>query len=147
MFASTHLPPPQSWITQKSHWFLKTVHLFLYFTCMSVWLCVCLYTMLIQGLQRQEEDVGSPRTEIAGICEPVFGWWELNVGPLKEQQVPLALKPSIQSPTLGFERHTAVRRSYPIFRGLEHHSFYSVKMMTSTCRFLPKKAQEVPWTL
>lgn len=151
--SSSHLPvckhtfASQSRTIQKSHWFLKVVRLFLYFTCMGVWLCVCLYTLLIQCQQRTEEDVGSPRPEVAGICEPVFGCWELNVGLLKEQQVPWTPKPSIQPPVLGFESYTVVRRGYPIFRSFERHSFHSVKMMTSTCRFFPKKAQKVPWTL
>lgn len=29
----------------------------------------------------------SPRTEIAGSCEPPCGWWESNLGSLEEQSV------------------------------------------------------------
>lgn len=34
---------------------------------------------------------------ITGGCEPQYGSWELNLGPLEEQPVFLSTKPSLQS--------------------------------------------------
>ena len=38
---------------------------------------------------------GSPRTRVVDGYEPPCGWWELNSGPLQEQQVLLMCEPSL----------------------------------------------------
>jgi hypothetical protein len=46
--------------------------------------------------QRPEEDVRSPMGVTDGY-ELLSGWWELNTGPLEEQNVLLTAEPSLQS--------------------------------------------------
>ena len=41
---------------------------------------------------------GIPDTGVRDGCEPPCGFWELNLGPLKEQQVLLTAEPSLQLP-------------------------------------------------
>ena len=41
--------------------------------------------------------VGSTRIEVTDGCEPTCGCWDLNPGPLQEQQVLLTTEPSLQS--------------------------------------------------
>lgn len=91
MFASSHLllSPEQS----RGGTAFSKLLTYLHFTCMSACLCICVHTTLIQCPQKPEEDAGSPRSEVSGVCEPLFGCWKLNVGHLKEQQVFLASKP------------------------------------------------------
>ena len=40
--------------------------------------------------------VGSPGTRVTNSCELPCGCWELNPGPLQEQQVFLTTEPSLQ---------------------------------------------------
>lgn len=42
------------------------------------------------------------RTRVMGGCEPTCRYWELNLGPLKEQQILLTIQPSLQSLILKF---------------------------------------------
>jgi hypothetical protein len=46
-------------------------------------LCLCLCTTEL------EEGIESPGTGFTDGCEPSFGCWELNLGPLEEQPVSL----------------------------------------------------------
>lgn len=58
---------------------------------------VCLYTTLMlvaQGVQQRALD--SPRTGFIDGCEPPYGFWDLNPGPLEELQASLAAEPSLQ---------------------------------------------------
>ena len=45
------------------------------------------------------EVVRYPETGVTDSCELPCGYWELNLGPLKEQPVPLTTEPSLQLPT------------------------------------------------
>jgi hypothetical protein len=48
--------------------------------------------------QRPEEGVGSPRVGVTDSCKPpIMGThWEMNSGPLEEQQTLLSTEPSLQ---------------------------------------------------
>lgn len=59
------------------------------FACMSV-----LRAMCREQLARPEEGTGSPRTGIAGVCEPPL--CDGNPDSLEEQPVLLAAEPSLQ---------------------------------------------------
>jgi hypothetical protein len=65
-------------------------------------------------LQRPEEGIGAPGSEVTSSGEPLCGFWEPNLDPLQELQMlltpessfhclleTLVLNTSIQSPTLG----------------------------------------------
>jgi hypothetical protein len=43
----------------------------------------------------QKKSVGSPGTGVTDGCKPPCGFWELNVGPLQEQQVLFTAEPSV----------------------------------------------------
>lgn len=60
-------------------------------------MCVCVYVYkCTRGCpNRPEEGIGSPEPGVVGGCEPCV-CWELNSGPLKEQQAFLAAEPSLQ---------------------------------------------------
>ena len=48
--------------------------------------CMCLVPTEARGGEwRLEEGIGSPRTGVAGVCEPLSGCWELILGPLQKQ--------------------------------------------------------------
>lgn len=44
-------------------------------------------TPCVQCLKRPEESVGSLGTEVIGSCEPPFGCWDSNLGPVQKQPV------------------------------------------------------------
>jgi hypothetical protein len=50
------------------------------------------------GVRRGIRVSGTERALDSGTedCEPPCGFWELNLGPLKEQQVPLTAEPTFQ---------------------------------------------------
>jgi hypothetical protein len=50
----------------------------------------------MQRPQRPEEGSETPGTGVTGGCEPPWGCWELNTGPLEEQPVLLTTEPSLQ---------------------------------------------------
>lgn len=52
---------------------------------------VCEYTPVMQCLQRLEEDIGSPRIRVWDGYSPPHECWELDLGLLQEQSVPLQL--------------------------------------------------------
>ena len=49
------------------------------------------------SLQTHQERTSDPITD---GCEPPWGWWKLNSGPLEEQSVLLTTEPSLQPPPL-----------------------------------------------
>lgn len=61
---------------------------------MGVFLYICATTMCAQYPQKPEESIGSLGTGVADKC------WELNSGPLQEQQMPLTAKSSLQIPPI-----------------------------------------------
>ena len=65
--------------------------------CMGVspYISVCYMDTLC--LLRSEEGIGSPRTGITDGCESPGGRWELNFGPLQEQQVLLIAELSLHA--------------------------------------------------
>lgn len=54
---------------------------------MGVLLYVCLCAMWTQCPGMPEEDVGSIGTQVTNSCEPLYGRWELNLGPLEKEPV------------------------------------------------------------
>lgn len=58
---------------------------------------VCMYVchMYGWGPRRSEEGIRSPRTGLMNGCELSCGCCELNMGPLEEQQVLLAIDPAL----------------------------------------------------
>ena len=54
--------------------------------------------MCLQVSVENKEDVEFPRTGVTGSClaSYVGGYWELNPGPLQEQQVLLTVEPFLQ---------------------------------------------------
>ena len=71
-------------------------------------LCLHAYkgTTFIHCSWRPEEGVGSPETGVTGGCEPLCGCWELNPGPLQEQQGLLSTEPLLQLPISVFKNHS-----------------------------------------
>ena len=57
----------------------------------------CGYHMHLWGLWRPEESTESLRTGVTEGCEPSCGSWELNLGPLQDQQVILTTELSLQA--------------------------------------------------
>lgn len=51
--------------------------------------------------QRSEEDTGSPGTGVMNVCVLPYECWELNLGPLQQQEL-LGVKPS----SFGYLTHT-----------------------------------------
>lgn len=69
----------------------------LYFTCISVLPpCVYVYHVCAWYLQRSEEDIKSPGTEVMVSWEVPHGFWEPNLRPLQEQLVLRNTGPSLQ---------------------------------------------------
>jgi hypothetical protein len=62
--------------------------------------CVPLYHLYAWSVQRTEEDIGSPGTGVTGGCEPLFGCWESNLGPVQEKQVFLTTELTLQPPAV-----------------------------------------------
>ena len=57
---------------------------------------------------RPEEGIRSPATGVTDDCEPPYGFWELNAGPLKEHSVLLTTDPSL-APTYLIFQHKALQ--------------------------------------
>lgn len=53
--------------------------------------CVCL--VFTTGQKKALKGIRSPGSGLTDRCEPLYGFWELNMGPLLERPV-LALNPS-----------------------------------------------------
>ena len=56
--------------------------------------------MCVQCSRRPKEGTGSPGTGGPDGCEPPYGFWELNLNPLEEQQVFLITESPLQFPTI-----------------------------------------------
>lgn len=68
----------------------------IYFMHICVYLHVSVCTMCV-CLQKSAENTGSLQTGVLDDCEKLCGCWELDLGPLLEQQVPLPAESSLQS--------------------------------------------------
>lgn len=65
---------------------------------------VCMCTTLVPGAcQSQKRMLGFPRARVTNDYELPYGCWELNTGPLQEQQVPLTAEPPLQLLPMAFE--------------------------------------------
>jgi hypothetical protein len=53
----------------------------------------CLHVYLCEGVR-------SPVTGVTDSCELPCGCWELSLGPLEDQPVPLTTEPSLQPPEM-----------------------------------------------
>lgn len=58
--------------------------------------CMCLCTTCMQYLQRPEEGILLPGTEVTEGREPLCGCWQQTLGPLVEQPEFLNTEPSLQ---------------------------------------------------
>lgn len=49
--------------------------------CIHVYVCVCVYVCapVMQCVQRPEEAIRAPVTEVADSCYSLCGYWELNL--------------------------------------------------------------------
>lgn len=54
------------------------------------------HRVLAWCLQKPEEGIGSPETEVMVGCELPCAFWELNLAPLEEQSVSLTTEPSLR---------------------------------------------------
>jgi hypothetical protein len=63
--------------------------------CLNV-LLVCTHTMCMPGAQAGQKRASDPVGQDADGCEPPYGYQQLNLGPLQEQQVHLSTEPSLQ---------------------------------------------------
>lgn len=70
-------------VTLFSHYRMAHFKYLLFFDIFFVCMCVYVYTCCIH---RAEERNRSHRTRDTDICEEPGKWWELNGGPLQEQQ-------------------------------------------------------------
>lgn len=65
--------------------------------CVSAFsVCMYIYHIGVWGLQRSEEGIEFPGTEVTGLqmVESQHGWWKYNLGSLEEKQVFLTTDPS-----------------------------------------------------
>ena len=56
-----------------------------------------MYVCVLGTLEGQKRASAPPPPRVTGGCVPSCGGWELNPGPLQEQQVLLTTKPPVQS--------------------------------------------------
>jgi hypothetical protein len=75
--------------------FLKDVVLPIVCVC-YLYVCMSVHCVHSWYLQRPEEAVGSPEIEVTACSELLYGFRELNIGPLTEQQVLLTSEASLQ---------------------------------------------------
>lgn len=88
----------------KIYFFILCVCVCLH-VCMQT-LCVCAHVCVqvcasVYMLEEARRGHQTPRTGITDGREPSCGWSELNLGPLPQHRVLLAVKPSLQQPLLG----------------------------------------------
>lgn len=84
---------------------------------------VCLCTTCIQYLQRPDEGVKLPRTEVTDGCKPSYGAWDLNPSSPEEQSALLTNEPS----------HLSSPRS--ILEGWKVWFLIALSMIKSFCLF------------
>lgn len=85
---------------------ITVLQFFIRFFFLCVWLFhlpACLCTTCMQGSERPEEGVKSPRTWATKGCEQPCGRWEANLSPLKEQSMLLTAKPSLKALHFNFK--------------------------------------------
>ena len=64
---------------------------------MSICLHLCMRMMCVPGAHRgHKRVVGSPETGVMNIRELPCGCWELNLGPVQDQQDLFTVEPSLQ---------------------------------------------------
>jgi hypothetical protein len=68
--------------------------------------CMSVHHMYAWCLQRSEEGIMAPRTGVTDNFELPWRYWELDLGPLKEQQALLPTEPSLQSIYVYTHTHT-----------------------------------------
>lgn len=73
------------------------------------WLHVCTHTVCIWYL-RTSEGVGASGTIFMGDWKLLWGFWELNPGPLKEQEILLTMQPSLRSLHINFKKDIYFKR-------------------------------------
>lgn len=73
-------------------------NILLKFECLSVNSCI-----QAQWPKKSGEGVRFPGTGVTDDCEPLGGFWDLNLGPLQEQNVLLTNEPSLQPEKENFE--------------------------------------------
>jgi hypothetical protein len=82
---------------QSSFTLISLDLLILSFMCMSVLLeCMYVYHSHAWCPQKSEDSKGSLGTGVTMVCEPPCECWELNPGPLWEQQLILPAEASLQ---------------------------------------------------
>lgn len=62
-----------------------------------MYLTVCMYTMGIKYSRRPEEDMESPGSGVTDACKRLWGFWKLDLGPLKKQPGLLMTKQCLQA--------------------------------------------------
>jgi hypothetical protein len=94
-------------------WFLKNIYLFIYlFIC-----CMQVHCSCLQTLQKRASDL------ITDGCEPPWGCWALNSGPLEKSSVLLTAEPSLQPQMVIFSPHKS-----------RQNKGWSNKQLSSKCR-------------
>lgn len=74
--------------------------------CVHVCVCLCVYDLFyvhwfflhVCLLAKVRKTLQIPETGFTGGCEPLYGCWESNPAPLKEQSVLLSAEPSLPNP-------------------------------------------------
>ena len=85
---------PPLWILKI---FLHLFNLFYVYECFA-YMYVCVPCVYMIPPRRPEKDIKYPGTGVTDNCEPPCGCWELNLGPLQEQQVLLTSEWSLKAP-------------------------------------------------
>jgi len=113
--ALTHWRPKwtssASWMLSIFVGFVFLLYVFMHFfsyvyECFYLYVCMHVHPVCAWCLRRSEEGIRSPGTGDKEGCEPPCGFWELNLGPLQEQQVLLTTEPSLQPPIFVLLRET-----------------------------------------
>lgn len=77
-------------------------HTFLFYVYKYFAYNMCMYCLGVWCLSTLSESVKTPRAGVRVRCEPRYGYWELNLDNLQEQQVLLTAGPSIYQPCFSF---------------------------------------------
>lgn len=89
----------QGW-AQNTCSLIKNILLGLFCAC-AFCLHMCMCTTCMFGAWGVRKGHQFPGTGVSGGCEPceLHGYWELNLGPLQEQQMLLTAEPCLQTPS------------------------------------------------
>lgn len=74
------------------------LYLFYFISMRVFFFCVYLCTLCAWCPQNSDEYIGSLELELKSSYELPFGCWNLNLGPLQEQQLLLIIESSLQPP-------------------------------------------------